>query len=339
MGPRGARVHFGSGRTGVSTGAGPFTYYTSGSSSARTGAGARGPTKAQLAQAEKEGEFLRLREELRAIVEVHRIEFPAATKLVVAANPAPDLEALVKQRENELLQGISLLKWAERKTAKARAKELAHEDLQNELKRLESDREKAQAEIDAEWNRLTANDPETVIATVEAAFRDNEAPAAPVNVEGSSLDLVVLVPGLEDVPERKPALTPSGKPTVKKMTKLERSDMYLTLVCGHVLATIKEALATAPNISEVRSVVVRQTSPDVYGNPRMEALLAASYARSNLDRVRWRDALPSDIVQEAAEDLLWELKGRPPQLQPLDLEQEPSLRTFVEALGDRAGGE
>ncbi len=48
------------------------------------------------------------------------------------------------------------------------------------------------------------------------------------------------------VPERKPDFTPSGKATVKKMTKLERSDVYLTLVCGHLLATIKEALAVTP---------------------------------------------------------------------------------------------
>ena len=111
--------------------------------------------------------------------------------------------------------------------------------------------------------------------------------------------------------------------------------MYLTLICGHLLATIKEALAVAPAISSVKAVVIRQSAPDVYGDPRMEALLAASYERSNLDRVKWNDALPSDIVQEAAEDLLWNLKGRPPQLQALDLDDEPDLKVSIDALNDK----
>lgn len=335
VGPRGARLHVGSGRTGVSTGAGPFTYYTSGSGSrGRGGSGSRsgGPTKAQLAQAAKEEEFIRLRDELRSILEIHRFEFLPAQKPVAPGVDAPTLDALIKEREKEFLDGVSLFKRADRREAKARARELAAADLAAQMAALEAERARAQTEIDEGWQRLMANDPETVIATVDAAFEDNEAPAAPVGVEGSTLGLVVLAPPIEDIPEQKPALTPSGKATVKKMTKQERSDMYLTLICGHYLATIKEALAVAPSITRVKAVVVRRGTPDVYGSPRMEALLAASYERSNLDRVQWADSLPSDIVQEAAEERVWNLKGRPPTLQPLDLDDEPDLKAFVDAL-------
>lgn len=129
-------------------------------------------------------------------------------------------------------------------------------------------------------------------------------------------------------------MTPSGHPTVKKMTKKERGDLYLTLVCGHLLATIKEGLAVAPSISDVKAVVVRRAADDVFGNRRMEVLLAGRYERSDLDRVRWQDVLPSDVIQEASAELMWNLKGRPPQLQPLDLEVEPGLKEFVEALED-----
>jgi hypothetical protein len=55
---------------------------------------------------------------------------------------------------------------------------------------------------------LCSNDPLTVIATVEEAFADNDAPAAPVNVEGATLSLVMLAPKADEVPERKPAVTP-----------------------------------------------------------------------------------------------------------------------------------
>ena len=334
VGPRGARLHIGGGRTGVSTGAGPFTYYTSGSGSRGRSSASRsgGPTKAQLAQAAKEEEFIRLRDDLRSILDIHRFAFPPARKPEVARTEAPSLVSLITEREKELLAGLSIFKLSERKEAKSRARDLAAADLAREEAKLEAERAQRQTEIDDAWDSLLANDPETVIATVDAAFEDNDAPAAPVDVDGSVLGLVVLAPPIEDIPEQKPALTPSGKATVKKMTKLERSDMYLTLICGHYLATIREALAVAPSITRVKAVVVRRGQPDVSGNPRMEALLAASYERSNLERVRWADSLPSDIVQEVAGDLVWNLKGRPPSLQALDLDDEPDLKVFVDAL-------
>lgn len=44
---------------------------------------------------------------------------------------------------------------------------------------------------------------------------------------------------------------------MKKMTKAEAAGAYITLICGHLLATIKEALAVAPGIEDVKAVVVR----------------------------------------------------------------------------------
>jgi hypothetical protein len=183
---------------------------------------------------------------------------------------------------------------------------------------------------------LCGNDPATVIDAIDDAFEDNEAPAAPVNVEGSTLSLVMLAPGADEIPEEKPALTPSGNPTVKKLTKTEAADAYLTLISGHLLATIKEALAVAPGIWEVKGVVVRRTDRDVYGETHLEALLAGRYPRDQLERVRWKEALAPEIVQQATQELNWNLKGRPPKLQPLDLDEEPELRTFLDALEERA---
>jgi hypothetical protein len=46
---------------------------------------------------------------------------------------------------------------------------------------------RAQAEADKarEAQRLAGNDPETVLATLAEAFEDNEAPAAPVGIDGT----------------------------------------------------------------------------------------------------------------------------------------------------------
>lgn len=339
VGPRGARLHVGGGGTGVSTGSGPFTYYSSlsGSRARSTSRGSGGPTKAQLAQMEKEQEFLRLREIITGIVEIHQVEFPPAEKPQLPPPPPPDPKPFQKAREKEEMAGISLFKRTARKEAKKRASELAAADLAREKERLAEERRREQTDLDAAWDRLLNNDPATVIATVDEAFEDNQAPAAPVDVDGSILSLVVCIPSADEIPERMPDLTPSGKPTTKKMTKAIRADTYLTLICGHLLATIKEALAVAPGISHVKAVVVREAASDVYGKTRMEALLAASYARSNLERVQWHDATSPEIVQQAADDLLWDLKGRPPALQPLNLDEEPDLKLFIEGINEKVG--
>ena len=334
VGPRGARVHFGGGRTGVSTGAGPFTYYTSGSS-ARGGSRSYGPTKAQIAQAEKEQEFRRLQSELRAILDIHRVEFAPAIKPGLPKPQSLSLKTFLKAREKEGLDGLSVFKRQARKEARTRARDLAEMDLKQEQERLEGEYQIAVAELDEWWRRLLDNEPEIVIGAIDQAFEDNAAPAAPVNVESDMLSLVVLMPSIAEIPEKKPALTPTGKATVKKMTKQERADMYLTLVSGHLLATIKEALAAAPGISRVKAVAVRRGDQDIYGGQRMEVLLAASYERKDLERVRWNDVLPSDVVQEATKDLLWNLKGRTKELHAVDLDGEPELKTFVDVLSQK----
>ncbi len=46
-----------------------------------------------------------------------------------------------------------------------------------------------------------------MLATLEEAFEDNEAPAAAVGVNDDEVALVVLVPGSEVVPEQTPSTT------------------------------------------------------------------------------------------------------------------------------------
>lgn len=335
VGPRGARVHVGGGRSGMSTGAGAFTYYSSfsGGSRTRTSSGRDGgPTKAQLAEAEKERQFHELHRALAAIVDVHRAEFPPARPVVIPASKPPDEKSILRRREGDALAGISIFRRSARKEARLRAAALAAQDVEAEAQRLADEHRVAQAAADEAWARLVANDSDTVIGTVDAAFEDNKAPAAPVDVEGSTLSLVMLAPSSGAIPERIPDVTPAGKPTTKKMTKGIRAEAYLTLICGHLLATIKEALAVAPGITHVKAVVVRHLDPDVFGDVRMEALIAATFARSDLGRVQWQKASSPEIVQQAADELLWQLKGRLPELRPLDLDEEPDLKRFVEAV-------
>src|SRR3954451_15831654 len=88
IGPRAARVHVGSGRTGFSTGVGPVSYYTSTGGGARRSTGNRTGTAAanrQIAAANraaaaqnKAEEARRLVGGLQAILNIHRQDFPLA---------------------------------------------------------------------------------------------------------------------------------------------------------------------------------------------------------------------------------------------------------------------
>jgi len=338
VGPRGARMHFGAGRPAVSTGKGPFTYYTSvgGGRTRSASPRASGPSQPQLALQHKEQEFHRLHAMFQAILEIHRAEFPQAERQLAPPPDPVDEVSLRRAREKEQLAGVPIWRMSDRRAAKARARELAAKDARSEKERRESQNQIQQKELDEAWDRLCYNDPATVIDTVDDAFEDNKAPAVPVDVEGSTLSLVMLAPTPDEIPEQKPAITPTGKPTVKRLTKSEAADAYLTLISGHLLATIKEALSVAPGISDVKAVVVRRTDKDIYGETHLEALLAGRYARDDLGRVRWKDALSPEIVQQAAKELNWVLKGRPPALRPLDLDEEPELKAFIDALEERA---
>jgi hypothetical protein len=74
-----------------------------------------------------------------------------------------------------------------------------------------------QGELDEQWRRLLANDPEIVFATLTEAFEDNEAPAAMAGVHDSEASIVVLVPDVEVVPERMPKLTEAGNLSLAKL--------------------------------------------------------------------------------------------------------------------------
>src|SRR5438309_2076678 len=216
IGPRAARVHVGGGRTGVSTGAGPFTLYSS-VGSRRRARRSTGPSRAtiaasqrQLAQAAKLAEAQQLIAAFQAILALHHGE-PEPVEPPVAPNlPAID-EAEIRRRHTKAATArISILKRAERARAKSMAASTADAEIAAEHARALQDRDRLQAELNERWRALCTNEPDVVLATLSEAFEDNEAPAAPVGVEGNEVAIVVLVPGAEIVPERIPQMTAAG---------------------------------------------------------------------------------------------------------------------------------
>lgn len=189
-----------------------------------------------------------------------------------------------------------------------------------------------QTELDSLWQRLLNNDPEIVVGTLGEAFEDNEAAAAPVGVSGTEASVVVLVPSPSAVPERKPALTPAGNLTLKKLTKRELADFYKLMVCGYVLVTVKEALAVAPGLTHVRVVAIRTMGSDAYGRLNVEAVLAGRFARQALVGVQWSTASATTIVNDASDELLLRQTGASKELTGLDLYSNPDIASLINAV-------
>ena len=95
-------------------------------------------------------------------------------------------------------------------------------------------------------------------------------------------------PSLEDVvAERKAAITPSGKPTIHKRNKGERTELYLEALSSHALATAKEAFAVCPKIKHVGLAIVRNGFDPARGDQTLEPIVLAVVSRQDFDRIQW----------------------------------------------------
>jgi hypothetical protein len=266
---------------------------------------------------------------LQEILNVHRTEFPPAVAPVAPPPSLPDAGTVRRRHEREALAGIGLFQRAARADAKERATRAVEAELAAARQQAVQQQADFQLQLDQWWHQLCQNNPDVVLATLAEAFEDNEAPAAPVAVDGAELDLVVLAPPYDVVPERMPDRTQAGNLTLRKLPKGERSALYGLLVFGHLLVTMREAFAVAPGITAIRSVLLRHASADAYGRPRLECLLAGRFLRSAFDGVRWRDADASRIVEDTATELLVNLR-RGTELQPINLSKEPEIQKVID---------
>jgi hypothetical protein len=306
IGPRAARVHVGSGRTGISTGFGPVTAYTSLGGSRRRSSGARAPSMAgyerQVRAGERQAEFeywLNLNRSMVALGQAHREEFPPAQRPVAPAPESIDAKVIRHRHETEQREGIAFFKRAERKAAKQRAAELAAREASLEKTRREQEQLAEQARLDDAWRALLDNEPGQVFASIEAAFEDNEMPAACIDVDGDSATVLMrIAQPSELVPERMVALTPTGKPTHHKRTKTDINQIYADLLASHVLATVSEALAVAPGLSEVRAIVIRGDQVGGSTHSRLPLRRAVSAGRPRADRPQGREPQPADRHRE-----------------------------------------
>jgi hypothetical protein len=332
VGPRGSRLHVGGGRTGVSTGAGPFTYYTPvGTKQQRSSQGYYpGPTRAQVAQSEKETQAAEIRRALDAIGSIHRAEFASPQRQVAEAKRLRRFPLVLHKFERQELAGIGIFKRSARRAARSRARALAEEHALREVAIAQRMQEEEQATYDAAWEALLANDPELVLGALARAFSDNEAPTAAVGVAGAEVSLAVLVPNPEAViPEREPAVTPKGNLSLKKMTKRATAQWHRELVAGHLLASASEAFAAAPGLTSAAVVAFERR------NGAVTPLVAARVSRGQMT--------PERLARSGAWALLEEIggpvyrqKGQAGALAPIELSEQPDIAKLMAVIEDDA---
>jgi hypothetical protein len=269
---------------------------------------------------------------LLGLLKLHEAEFEPAQRPVAPPPPPVDPKPIVDRHMKEALSGIGLFARRARADARTRAAASAAaeiEQIANNDARLHAE---YQAHLDESWQRLVAGDPDVVLARLAEAFEDNEAAAAPLGVHKDEVSLVVVVPTVDAVPAVKPAATQAGNSTTKKLTKQEQADFYKLLIAGYTLVTVKEAFAVAPSITHARIVAVRSAGVDVYGQKRVEAVLAALFSRESFEGVRWTSIDAVQAFNELASDREVNQTGRYREFSALDLASQPAIAAAVDAV-------
>ena len=347
IGGRGARISVGGGATRLSAGAGPIRYSTTvnagrgrassprsatasnATSSAATSRAAGGASPAALAKAERAEELLA---QAHALSVIHRTAFPPATRPIAAAAPqrdADEVAALRARHIKDAMAGVSIFARRARAEARTRGQQAADAELETARRAREADQQVVQVDLDQQWQALLAGDPAVVLATLAEAFADNEAPAAPLDVNGAEVTIAVLAPPPSIVPEQMPAVTEAGNLSLRKVPARQRAAMHTNAVMAHVLVTLRETFAVAPSLHAARVVVLADEGPDAYGKARLQATLAGRWTRADLDDVAWDDVEAHTIATGTATGLLIDHKATT-GLQPLDLEDQPDIAGLIE---------
>lgn len=155
VGPRAARVHVGGGRPGISTGAGPVTFYSSLASTRRTSptgssgsARASGPTPAALRKATE----AQVADELLSALEtLHHQQFVEVSR-PVAPMTSVDVEQIRQHYRQAALAGLPRFgAKAARSAATAQAVRDAEDEAQRQFRAAQQATASRQAELESPW--------------------------------------------------------------------------------------------------------------------------------------------------------------------------------------------
>jgi hypothetical protein len=331
VGPRIARVHTGTGRTTLSSGIGPFTSSTSVGGRRRPASGGRGPggtsaprislaaLERQARQAQREAEIAAVARTEQALVSLHHEQFRPAQRIVLPLPPLVDPGLVEQAMLTQHLAGVSPLQRARRRQIKewAAGAAMVEAARQDQVHRAGRDQE-----------------PGAVIAQLELAFEDNQSPAACMDVGQDPVryaTALVMYGPPQVIPDQRPDVTPGGRPTLRKRSKADRNALYTAALGSTVLATVKEGLAVAPSVEEIRVLVVSKNPQALTPETYLSAIYAARFRREPLQRWHWPLVDPVEALLTAPDAML-QRKGATQEVMPLDLSDDPDLSALMERL-------
>ncbi len=215
--------------------------------------------------------------------------------------------ARAEEREREAAQETEQKRlddlWSQLQKGRAGVETTLPGKVAEEKQRRDAARAAEQQELDAEWTQLLENDPAVTLPALEAAFADNESPAAAIDCDGKRTTVVMQFASPEAiVPERKPSRTPTGKRTLKKRTKTEINALYLEALGSNVLATVKEALAVAPGTEIVQLLVIRRETEKTKNAGHLAAVYVGEFNRAGYESANPHD--PGRSLALAPESML-----------------------------------
>ena len=267
------------------------------------------------AQQEKAAVAMALAEEIESLCSRHdHVSFPLMSRPTAALPSIPSTKSTLTTHLKAARAGVPWHDFKGRRQAKKAAEARATLDRRALMTAAELERRNQQEDLDAFWERLCDNDPDTVLPFVQRAFEDNKDAAAIVGIDGDEAYVVVAAPSESVVPDRMPGVTPTGRPSIKKMPAKERAALHQEAVAGTLVITAMETLAVAPALASVKIAAVDRTHPgSLLWNVRVE--------RSRLESCRRRADTSVGLLDCAADENDVRLVGAAKRLGALDPER------------------
>ncbi|MFD8818897.1 TerD family protein [Streptomyces sp. NPDC059627] len=316
-----------------------------------TGSRAVAPSAAQLERARRQAEraqqeaerdaaIAQLKELRQQTTSVHLQSFTPARPPVVPGPQQLSLAWALAEAQTHHLAGLGVFARAERAAAKRRAEEDAPAYLAAEEARLTAVHTELTAEAGQWWQALVANDEETVCEAVNYAFSDNAAAGCAVGVDGAVLSVVMRQQDIDSLPSQMPGVTPGGRPTLKTLSKRDRTMWWLTMMGSNIVATLKEAFAVAPGIMAVDLAVLTRL-PDTQ---RLGFVAYGRWTRRAVEAGPWRETTDAlrflDIGQDVACSVTTTASGNlSSAIKPLDTSRLAGLQSLLDHAQDDAGSD
>lgn len=180
------------------------------------------------------------------------------------------------------------------------------------------------------WPRLEHNHRETVVAVLEYAFEDNAMPAFAVDCQGSVASLAMVTGTSDTLPDEAVARDREGKASF--VDRDDQLELHRDSVYSNLLATINEALAVAPFLTEVQVVCLERRESLVRKRDKLVPIGLVRATRDDMTDTSNQTRLTARIhtLSRARFELDDEAQG----LRALDLDDEPEVELVVAEIAD-----